>query len=125
MFSKGNTMRFAALVAVLFLVGCAGAYYDNLPPELVPLAKYDEAISSFVAVKASFTAAVKAELDPALRKQMLDIGYPMFQRTDAALSAWGLYVKGGQDPTSKIQAYQVIWRELIDALLQMGIVEVK
>ena len=113
------------LVVLLIVIGCQGSYYKTLPPELVPLAKYDEAISSFVAVKASFTAAVKAEPDSMLRKQMLDIGYPLFQRTDAALSAWGLYVTGGQDPTSKIQAYQVIWRELIDALLQMGIVEVK
>ena len=113
------------LVVLLIVIGCQGSYYKTLPPELVPLAKYDEAISSFVAVKASFVAAVKSEIDPALRKQLLEIGYPLFQRTDVALSAWGLYVKGGQDPTSKIQAYQVIWRELIDALLQMGIVEVK
>ena len=122
-----NTKRISVLIALLFLVGCvgcAGAYYDRLPPELVPLARYDEALTTLVAVKMSFVAAIKAEPNSMVRVQMLDIAEPLFARTDTALVVWKQYIDAEQDPAAKIRAYQIIWLELVNALLQMGIVEV-
>lgn len=123
-----KTKKLLVVVSLLFAVvaiGCNSPYYQTLPPELVPLARYDEAITTMVATKTSFNAAVQAEPDPAVKKQMLDIAYPMFKRADAALVVWKQFIDTNQDPTAKIRAYQTIWYELVNALLQMGIVEVK
>ena len=113
-----------AILVLLALVACQGKYYETLSPELVPLAKYDEALSTLVAVKTSFNSAIRTELNPLVRAKMLDIAYPLFQRADTALVVWWQYISAEQDPAAKIRAYQTIWLELVNALLQMGIVEV-
>ena len=112
-------------IVLLMVIGCQGAYYKTLPPELVPLAKYDEAITTMVAVKTSFNTTVNAEPDPLVKKKMLDVAYPLFERADTALMLWKSSVDAGDDPTAKIRFYQAVWLELSTALLQMGIVEVK
>jgi hypothetical protein len=120
-----SALLFLFLVLIL-LAGCAGGqYYENMPPELVPLAKYDEALTTLVGTKESFNTAVNAETDPAVRKKLLDIGYPLFKRADSALAVWETAVDSGQDELAKMRAYQLAWYELINALLQLGIVEVK
>ena len=114
------------LFVLLMVIGCGGrAYYESLPPELVPLATYDEAITTMVAVKTSFNTTVNAEPDPLMKKKMLDVAYPLFERADTALSLWKKSIDAGDDPTAKIRFYQAVWLELSTALLQMGIVEVK
>ena len=112
------------IVVLLAFIACTGAYYDNLPPELVPLARYDEALTTLVSVKTAFVAAIKAEPNAVLCAKMLDIAEPLFARTDTALTVWRQYVDAGEDPAAKIRLYNVIWLELVNALLQMGIVEV-
>ena len=120
-----NVRRFSVVIVVLLaLIGCQGAYYDNLAPELVPLAKYDEALTTLVSVKSAFVAAIQAEPNSMVRVQMLDVAEPLFARTDTALIVWKQYIDAKQDPAAKIRAYQTIWLELVNALLQMGIVEV-
>jgi len=119
-------LRFSVvLVLLLVVIGCQGSYYKTLPPELVPIAKYDEALTTLVAVKKSFNAAVSAEGNPAVKKQMLDIGYDLFKRADGALAVWKTATDIDKDPAAEIRAYQAAWLELSNALLQMGIVEVK
>jgi len=120
-----NIKRVSVIIVVLLaLIGCQGAYYDNLAPELVPLAKYDEALTTLVSVKTAFVAAIKAEPNSMVRVQMLDIATPLFEKTDTALVLWKQYIDAEQDPAAQIRAYQTIWLELVNALLQMGIVEV-
>ena len=120
-----NVKRVSVVIIVLLaLIGCQGAYYDNLAPELVPLARYDEALTTLVSVKTAFVAAIKAEPNAILRVKMLDIAEPLFARTDTALTVWKQFIDAGVDPAAKIRAYQTIWLELVNALLQMGIVEV-
>ena len=120
-----NIKRVSVIIVVLLaLIGCQGAYYDNLAPELVPLAKYDEALTTLVSVKMAFVAAIKAEPNSMVRVQMLDIATPLFEKTDTALVLWKQYIDAEQDPAAQIRAYQTIWLELVNALLQMGIVEV-
>ncbi len=111
-------------IVLLALIGCPGAYYQNLPPELVPLARYDEAITTLVAVKTSFNGAVAAEPSSVVRKQMLDVAYPLFKRVDSAMVLWKQSVDAGDDPAAKIRSYQAAWLQLSSILLQMGIVEV-
>jgi hypothetical protein len=114
-----------AFIILLALLGCQGSYYKTLPPELVPLAKYDEAITSLVAVKRSFNNHVKVQPDPAVRKQMLEIADPLFDRVDSALKVWKAAVDDKQDPAAKIKTYNAAWLELVNALMQMGVVEVR
>ena len=110
---------------ILLLLGCAGQYYQNLPEELVPLAKYDEALTTYVSVKTAFVSATVAEQDAEVRARMLDIAYPLFSKVKVALDAWEMVLDAGEDPTAKIRAYQALWLELVNTLLQMGIVEVR
>ncbi len=120
-----NIKRVSLIIFVLLaFIGCQGAYYDNLAPALVPLAKYDEALTTLVSVKTAFVTTIKAESNPLVRVQMLDIAEPLFKRTDTALVVWKQYIDAKADPAAKIRAYQTIWLELVNALLQMGIVEV-
>ena len=121
---KTGTRVSVIIIVLLALISCQGAYYDNLAPELVPLARYDEALTTLVSVKTSFVAAIKAEPNAMVRARLLDIAEPLFKRTDTALTVWKQFIDAGVDPAAKIRAYQTIWLELVNALLQMGIVEV-
>ena len=114
-----------AVVMTLLLIGCQGVYYKTIDPELVPLARYDEAITTMVAVKTNFNHAVNAEPDPKVKAKMLDIAFPLFTQADTALASWKIYLDAGEDPALKIQAYQQAWLQLVNVLLQLGIVEVK